>query len=205
MLSSTEEAQLRALIAQQTSLLSLASSEATIISKLAATKVSLADLSAASSAVGTDLLLTRQGTSEKSITAQKLKDFAILGLPTTIASTAESQAWTNNTNVLTPLRLKEALQGTNQSLVTSGYQKLPGGLIIQWGGASTSASVATVVSFPISFPTACFRVFSGNSTVGLSNGTPTSYSKTTTGFTVDALNPAGSRVAIPVEFFAVGY
>ena len=39
--------------------------------------------------------------------------------------------------------------GTNQSLATSGYQKLPGGLIIQWGFATEGP-----VTFPISFPTA---------------------------------------------------
>jgi len=66
-LNTTEEAQLRALIAQQAAILSLASSEPTIISKLAATKVSLADLTAATSLNDADLFLVRQGTTEKSV------------------------------------------------------------------------------------------------------------------------------------------
>lgn len=40
--------------------------------------------------------------------------------------------------------------GTNQSLVSNGYQKLPGGLIIQWG--SKLASVANT-QYQFTFPT----------------------------------------------------
>ena len=49
--------------------------------------------------------------------------------------------------------------GTNQSLATNGYQKLPGGLIIQWGIVSTTQSEGSkTVTFPISFPTNCLNV-----------------------------------------------
>lgn len=74
-----------------------------------------------------------------------------------VASTAEAQALTDNTKMVTPLRLKEALQGSNQSLGASGYQKLPGGLIIQWMKQS-AASGSTAITFPMAFPTACFVV-----------------------------------------------
>ena len=47
--------------------------------------------------------------------------------------------------------------GSNQSLAANGYQKLPGGLIMQWGKATISGSTATV-SFSIAFPTACVSV-----------------------------------------------
>jgi len=40
------------------------------------------------------------------------------------------------------------------SLSTNGYVKLPGGIIIQWGQYSLTAS-GTYVNFPIAFPTAC--------------------------------------------------
>lgn len=71
-----------------------------------------------------------------------------------VASTAEAQAWADNTKAISPLRLKEALQGSNQSLATSGYQKLPGGLIIQWGSlAATFNSTNINVTFPVAFPT----------------------------------------------------
>lgn len=41
--------------------------------------------------------------------------------------------------------------GSNQSLSGSGYQKFPGGLIIQWGTVAPNSGVA----FAIPFPTAC--------------------------------------------------
>lgn len=78
-LSSTEEALVRELLAQQAALLSLAGSESTILSKLGATKVTLSDLVAASTVNDADLLLTRQSTTDKSVTAQKIKEFAIAG------------------------------------------------------------------------------------------------------------------------------
>ena len=55
--------------------------------------------------------------------------------------------------------LKVALSsftGTNQSLVGTGYQKLPGGLIIQWGAIAPLIPGAGVsVTLPISFPSFC--------------------------------------------------
>ena len=76
-LTSTEEALVRELLAQQAALLSLAGSESTILSKLGATKVTLSDLVAASSVSDSDLLLTRQSTTDKSVTALKIKEFAV--------------------------------------------------------------------------------------------------------------------------------
>lgn len=43
--------------------------------------------------------------------------------------------------------------GTNQSLSSNGYQKLPGGMIMQWGLAPNGT-----VTFPITFPNACLVV-----------------------------------------------
>lgn len=47
---------------------------------------------------------------------------------------------------------------------TSGYQKLPGGLIIQWGWASTSTA-GTTHNYPIAFPNSAFVVLSSDSWV----------------------------------------
>lgn len=41
--------------------------------------------------------------------------------------------------------------GTNQSLGTNGYQKLPGGLIMQWGSTTVTGGVFSSATFPISF------------------------------------------------------
>lgn len=42
------------------------------------------------------------------------------------------------------------------SKTTNGYQKLPGGLILQWGQAPSSSTVTTY-NFPIAFPNTCFQ------------------------------------------------
>ncbi|MBB9042134.1 hypothetical protein FSH78_023575, partial [Escherichia coli] len=48
------------------------------------------------------------------------------------------------------------------SLTANGYQKLPGGMIIQWGSFSvspTGGSVGTVdITLPVAFPAACRSV-----------------------------------------------
>lgn len=97
-LTSTEEALIRQLLDQQAALLSLATSEPTIISKLAATKVSLSDLSSVVTVNDTDLLLSRQGTDDKSVTVEKLKDFVKDSVSTVAFNdgTAAEPSITNN-------------------------------------------------------------------------------------------------------------
>lgn len=46
------------------------------------------------------------------------------------------------------------------SLVANGYQKLPSGLIIQWGSVASSNAGAVVVTLPVAFPNAGFQAFS---------------------------------------------
>lgn len=81
-LTAAEEALVRELIAQNPELLSLAGNEATIISKLGASKKNLSQLAAALSLNDTDLLFTRQGTSDKSVTPLLLKGYAQDGMAT---------------------------------------------------------------------------------------------------------------------------
>lgn len=51
------------------------------------------------------------------------------------------------------------------SFATNGYQKLPSGLIIQWGAIpSTLDDQNSVVTFPIAFPNACHAVCATNDT-----------------------------------------
>ena len=89
---------------------------------------------------------------------------------TTVASTLQSQQQTSNTTLLSPLRLSEALKGANQQLTGSGYQKLPGGLILQWTtGVFTNVGDSTqTINFPIPFPNQVLQVVpstvAGNST-----------------------------------------
>lgn len=46
-------------------------------------------------------------------------------------------------------------KGTNQMLAPTGFQKLPGGLIRQWGEASTDNAGAVVITFPTPFARQC--------------------------------------------------
>lgn len=95
---------------------------------------------------------------------------------TTVASTAQAQAWTSNTTFITPLRLAEAFKGANQSLATNGFQKIPGGLILQW--CSATVSNGGTVNFPTTFPNAVLSIqvehgFSAASAVSTAVGAAT--------------------------------
>ena len=115
-----------------------------------------------------------------------------------IASTAEAQGWTNNVKALSPLRLAEAFQGSNQSLVTNGYQKLPGGLILQWG-VCTSNSTPVAVTFPTTFPTSCFAVvLCGKDMTG------TIYQCSASSVTASGFNAYNASTLINNFFVAIG-
>lgn len=113
-----------------------------------------------------------------------------------VASTVEAQAWVDNTKAISPLRLTEALQGSNQLLATSGYQKLPGGLIIQWGSRAGDGSVIFPIAFPNSVFQLAFSVFT--STAG---STPSVSSLTNTGATFDWV---GTTLASSFYYIVVG-
>lgn len=134
-LTSTEEAQIRALISQQAALLSLAGNETTITSKLSATKVNLSGIAAASALADTDLTLVRQGAADKSSSLTVLKTW----ITSSMASIATASGFA-------------ALFGP-----ASGYIKLPswlGGVIIQWSSVSMPGTQggATNFTYPIAFP-----------------------------------------------------
>ena len=51
--------------------------------------------------------------------------------------------------------------GFANSLASNGYQKLPSGLIMQWGNTavtSGSNTTTTAITFPLAFPGSCFSV-----------------------------------------------
>jgi hypothetical protein len=125
---------------------------------------------------------------------------------TTISSDAQARAWTDDTTAISPLKLVSALQGSNQSLAANGYQKLPGGLIIQWG--STSALVTntdTAITFPTAFPTACLTVTMTRLTALGSNehSGQAATAVTTSGFTARQYSSAGTSAAH--SWIAIGY
>ncbi len=119
-----------------------------------------------------------------------------------LATSAEAQALTNALNALTPATLAGALQGTNQSLTGNGYQRLPGGLIVQWGNiASVGGGAIVTVTLPIAFPNAVLNgqaTASGNSTTAASAWRD---NLTTTQFTIRSDGAANSAI----YWLAIGY
>ncbi|WP_051296444.1 gp53-like domain-containing protein [Anaeroarcus burkinensis] len=89
-----------------------------------------------------------------------------------------------------------------KSLAVNGYQKLPGGLIMQWGTTAIPASPATsTISFPITFPNNVFSV------VLIPTGTQGSQTATTNIPTVTNSNfICDSRIGIAasVRWIALG-
>lgn len=85
------------------------------------------------------------------------------------------------------------------ALNSNGYQKLPGGLIIQWGQTSgiTAGSHDTVL-FPITFPTATLSVYCTQlqsvDTTTTSNLCPSSSGTTTSQMTVRNLSASGIAI-----------
>lgn len=126
-----------------------------------------------------------------------------------IATDAEARAFTAN-KAIDGAKLASALTGSNQSLATNGYQKLPGGLIIQWGeSASLSTDTNSTLTFPIAFPTGCVKAFVSirNTTTGDDDVFSRILSYTSTQITVRAEKTSGGSNAGTryVEYFAIGY
>lgn len=93
----------------------------------------------------------------------------------------------------------------SSGLTTSGYQKLPSGLIIQWGNITTSGSGFTAITWPIAFPNAflgfstCASVTNATCIAGVGNG------GTKTGGNIAAVSASNAYIAAPVYWIAIGY
>lgn len=99
-----------------------------------------------------------------------------------LASSAEAQSLSDATKAITPATLAAALGGANQSLSTSGYQRLPGGLVLQWGEVTCSAAGDVSVTFPAAFGSSCFAVV-GTGTQPINAAVFVAASQSATGFT----------------------
>ncbi|MGZ5029018.1 MAG: gp53-like domain-containing protein [Methylobacter sp.] len=88
------------------------------------------------------------------------------------------------------------------SFAGNGYQKLPSGLIVQWGVVTTSGTpgAATAITFPIAFPNAVYSF----------TGTPASSGTSVCSAWIDTLAAAGANVhcniaSTPVTWIALGH
>ena len=128
------------------------------------------------------------------------------------ATAAEAQAFTVTNKPISPATLAAAFGGGNQSLSASGYQKLPSGLIIQWGTATVSSGVASV-TFPLTFSNAIVSAqtnpdggFNSNAVEASQWGALTTSGMTVYGATSPTAGGAWSSVTgMQVKWFVVGY
>lgn len=94
----------------------------------------------------------------------------------------------------------------NSLLATSGYQRIMGGIIIQWGTVATDSTGILNVTFPMAFPNAVFGVFPGETTSGnLGGNIWATQNQKQSGFTAIVKNTAGSAVADGCYYFAIGF
>ena len=124
-----------------------------------------------------------------------------------IATTAQVSAGTDNTTAVSPAKLKE-LYTAGSAKTQNGYQKLPSGVIMQWG--MVADNYVANVTFPVAFPTGCasLQITRGG---GTDEGSTGSYdvgasviiSMSNIGFSFDSVVQFGDKSM--VYFLAIGY
>ena len=151
----------------------------------------------------TDLTVADGGTGVSTIDANAV----VLGNGTsaiqTVAPSTSGNVLASNGTTWSSSALS-SLSVFDKSLSANGYQKLPGGLIIQWGESGSVANDNSLaVTLPISFPSACVSVqITGNKTITVSgSGIQTVQSLSTTGFQINN----GQDTAMTFYWIAIGY
>lgn len=142
---------------------------------------------------------------DKKLEETDLKDAStdqkgVVQLNNTLTSTATNQALTAaQGNVLNARFVNDFLNLKSEN----GYQKLPGGLIIQWG-LSTGASSRTA-TFPIAFPNECLNI-SGSTYMSLITFQTCSFRNATNqNFGIQTGDVNNVAQPNPVKWFAIGY
>ncbi len=118
-----------------------------------------------------------------------------------LSTNAEALAGVVSTKAVTPAGL-----ASGKSLAITGYMKLPGGLILQWGSFVASAAGYTTLTYPIAFTTGVYSVVgsinkdSATSIVALFNLSL----GTTTGVPAAAVTSANAYAPEQIRWIAVG-
>lgn len=119
---------------------------------------------------------------------------------TKVASAAQARAMSDNGVFLSPLQLANAFTGTNRSAIANGWQKLPGGIILQWGGVQiATANTQTPFSFNIEFPSQCFKLI-------ISTDTDANIAYNSQGYIINK-STGSAAVSAPntgISWFAIG-
>ncbi|HEN3440909.1 TPA: phage tail protein [Yersinia enterocolitica] len=85
------------------------------------------------------------------------------------------------------------------------FPDVPGGFILQFGTAVTSAAGDVIVTFPVPFPNKILGVYPSQNN-SYTNGAWASYaSKSLASFALSGWTNATTRIAIGIDYFAIGY
>jgi hypothetical protein len=94
------------------------------------------------------------------------------------------------------------------SLTNPGYQRLPSGLILQFGGGNAPGGAVTTMAFPIAFPAACLALAFGDYNSGPEAGNAHIISYTTitaSGFEVTSWRHDGVQEGSSFSYMAIGH
>lgn len=81
------------------------------------------------------------------------------------------------------------------SLSGAGYQRLPSGLLVQWGSVIQGAGLSAPVTFPLAFPTACFVVLGTHVGTSCASVIEVFGSRSVTGTTLKLFNDSGAQTS----------
>ena len=148
-------------------------------------------------------LAAHQQAADQHVQYAPLASPALTGTPTAPTATPG----TDDTQIATTAFVRLS---SPASLAANGYQKLPSGLIIQWGESgghlsNTAGTKSTVITFPVSFPTGCLNVYAtpGGSETPLSVGVVATYWMSS-GFGVSFQNTRSDQ-GVSARWLAIGY
>jgi len=121
-----------------------------------------------------------------------------------ISTTSQVAAGIDNSTAVSPAKLKE-LYTAGSAKTQNGYQKLPSGVIMQWGMVAGNNGLVNA-TFPVAFPTSCanLQITSGGGSGGESFGVSVIISMSNTGFTA-ALGFQEFGNADVLYYVAIGY
>lgn len=133
------------------------------------------------------------------------------GTPTAPTATVGTNTTELATTAFTKAEITAMVSGANVLLSANGYQKLPSGLIIQWGSVDFAGirSTAVAVTFPIAFPNGVLSINNTSLTTLDETATYSISSSvravTNTGAIVQGSTYAGYNAITGFKWIAIGY
>lgn len=135
----------------------------------------------------------------------------------TACDSASTRMWTRfwNGTVWSAWAEIWRMTGATASLAANGWQKLPSGLILQWGSgsgttgalaASGAAEVFVTVTFPVAFPTVCLAVMASPADVlgAAFQEQANAHTLSTVNFSLN-LQCRAAGAAMSARYLAIGY